>query len=112
MINDHDDGWEISASGIHIADISFTGKIDGFCLLFTMANENMERPLIEFSGNVQKQETLTYKNRRTGVEASGREFAITVQGQEVALRDFRSRAQTSAEGWLSKLVRLFLGHKK
>jgi hypothetical protein len=54
MKNQHYDGWSIFANDVHIADISFSGKIDGMCLLFTVTNENEERPLSEFSGNAWK----------------------------------------------------------
>ena len=55
---------------------------------FTVVNENKERPLPEFSGDGWKQNLLTYKNHSTGAEVPGKDFAITVKGNELALRDF------------------------
>ena len=112
MNKGHFDGWSIFENGIHIADISFTGKADGngMCLLFTVTNENKERPLSEFSGNAWKQDLLTYKNRSTGAEVPGRNFSITVEGNELALRDLSPVSTEELGGWFTKLVRFFERH--
>lgn len=110
MKNQHYDGWSIFAKDVHIADISFSGKIDGMCLLFTVTNENEERPLLEFSGNAWKQDLLTYKNRSTGAEVSGRNFAIVVEGNELSLRDFNPLSAEALGGRFTKLVRFFERH--